>query len=97
MDDYKKELADLEAARKLQQNQNIDDIKAVLELPAGRRFFRRMMTDAEILGVAFVPGQPDLSDFRDGIKNFALRYFGDACEAIGENIFKILPKRKEED
>jgi hypothetical protein len=58
--------------------QQREDIKAVMRLPEGRRFLKRMFLESFLLASTRVPGDTDQTSFNEGKRAVALRYYHEA-------------------
>jgi hypothetical protein len=53
---------------KLAQTDALDDLRAVLRTPEGRRIMWRLVNRAKVLDQTFVAGAPDLTAFNEGVR-----------------------------
>ena len=80
--------------QELQRKQELHDIKALLDLPAGVRFFRRMVVDSKMFSTTFTGNSQ--SYFLEGRRSLALQYFGDIAEADSNKIAELIVLNQEE-
>lgn len=57
---------------RIRREREIEDLKAVLGTPQGRRFIWRLLGQAGIFRPSFVAGSPDTTAFNDGARNQGL-------------------------
>lgn len=56
----------------LRREQEIGDLKKVMETPEGRRFIWRILGEAGVFRLSFVAGSPDATFFNEGARNNGL-------------------------
>lgn len=69
---------------RVQREQRLDDIREILKLPAGKRFFKRFFDDGMVFRTTFTGNSHTF--FNEGHRNLALRYLHDVAEASPESI-----------
>lgn len=77
--------------RKLREQQ-LEDIKTLLAMPAGLRFFKRLLTEGKMFTTTFTGNSNTF--FLEGHRNLALKFFGDVCEAAPEKIPELIVDSK---
>lgn len=82
-----------ESSNKDWRKQELEDIRQVLNTPAGIRLFRRMMKDAYIFRTTFTGNSNGF--FLEGHKNFFLKYFDDICTVAPDKIPKLILAKDE--
>ena len=84
-----------EQSAKTQKEQEIEDIKNILKLPAGVRFFKRLLNAGHMFQTSFTGNSQTF--FKEGERNLMLRFFDDICEASPDKLTELLINKKEED
>lgn len=79
-------------ANEIAKKQRLDDIMAIINTPAGLRFFQRFMEDGHIFHTTFTGNS--VGYFNEGARNFVLKYFKDICEVAPEKIHQLIIKEK---
>lgn len=82
-----------ESSNKDWRKQELEDIRQVLNTPAGLRLFRRMMKDAYIFRTTFTGNSNGY--FLEGHKNFFLKYFDDICTVCPDKVAKLVLAKDE--
>lgn len=97
-DDYnagdETKVRDLEQKRKNDRDQELEDVRFLVSVPAGKRFLRRLFTEGRILRTTFTGNSQGF--FLEGQRNLALRFLSDICEAAPESVAEILIEKKEQ-
>ena len=93
--------ADPEAVKKKQEeleilrNQELEDVRWLLNQKAGMRFFQRLMEEGHIFSTTFTG---DINGaFKEGHRNFALIFFNDIAEAAPAKIQELIVKKVKKD
>lgn len=89
-----KKVASIKSKQKNERDQELDDIKTILSAPAGMRFFKRFLEDGKIFSTTFTGNSN--SFFFEGMRNLALKYFNDICEAAPEKVADLMIRKKDE-
>lgn len=82
-----------EQDRKNERDQELDDIKEVLAMPAGMRFMRRLMVEGKVFQTTFTGNSQTF--FLEGHRNLALKFFADVCEACPNRVPDLIMERKD--
>ena len=88
MYDNERELEKLENDRELYRSQELEDIRKILSMPEGLRFFKRMMEDGRIFTTTFTGNSQTF--FLEGHRNLALKYFSDIVESCPDKVALII-------
>jgi hypothetical protein len=88
-----KKAKDREQKNKNERDQELEDIKTLLALPAGIRFFKRIFAEGCMFRTTFTGNSHGM--FLEGHRNLALRFFGDVCEAAPGKIPELIIEPKE--
>ena len=86
----------VEAQAKRDENrrkQELIDIKDMLETPAGKRFFRRLMKDGLVFQTTFTGNSQGY--FLEGHRNLALKYLHDVVEAAPNMVAELMRSEEE--
>lgn len=78
---------------KLIRAQELEDIRALLQLPEGIRFFKRLFTLARIWSTTFTGNSQTF--FLEGQRNLGLIIYSDVAEASPEKILSIILEGRE--
>jgi hypothetical protein len=70
------------------RKQELDDIRALMRMPAGVRFFRRVLELGHIFHTTFTGNSETY--FREGARNLALKVFADVCEAVPDQVADLM-------
>ena len=89
-----KKVKDKEQDLKNKKDQYIEDLKTILDTPAGVRFFKSLFDEGRIFNLSFTGNSATF--FNEGRRSLALQVFNDICIARPDKI-KDLMIRKEED
>ena len=65
--------------------QDLNDIRALLSMREGARFLSRILELAGIFRISYMPGQPDVTAFKEGARNIGLIVYQDIVEVTGVN------------
>lgn len=84
-----KEAHDLEAKAKLERTQELEDVKALFSIPAGRRFLYRIVSEARLVDVQLLADERSQS-FWLGQKNFAARLFDDMAAVCPSKAIELM-------
>lgn len=74
-------LAKKQEEHKLQKDQEFADLRKILQLPEGKRFFGRVFELGRIFHTTFVSENERQTAFNEGSRSFALKLFKDAVQA----------------
>ena len=80
----------------LARRRELEDLAAVLGSPEGRRFIWRFLSEARIFSPCYTGNSETF--YREGRREFALKYFNDVMEACPD-LYTVMQKentRKEE-
>lgn len=83
-----KQVKDKEKVVANERRQELEDIRTIINTPAGKRFFKRLMKDGRIYNTTFTGNS--YSYFLEGNRNLALRYFNDICEAAPDKLIDVI-------
>jgi hypothetical protein len=83
-----------EKSEKLERDQELEDIRTLLNNPAGLRFFKRFMKDGMVFKTTFTGNSNGY--FLEGHRNLALMYFRDICEADASKVPEIMIEKTED-
>lgn len=67
------------AQAKLRRQEELEDLRFVMETPQGRSFLWRLLSDARIFAPCYTGNSETF--YREGKREFALKYFNDVLEA----------------
>ena len=95
MIDDETKLKDIEQKRKNRRDQELEDIKQILDTPQGVRFFRRLFSTGSMFSTTFTGNSKTF--FLEGQRNIALRFFNDVCEAAPEKISDVIIEEVDDD
>jgi hypothetical protein len=82
----------VEKSLEAQRDEELEDLKEILNMPQGMRFFRRLMEYGHIFSSTFTGNSK--SYFLEGERNLALRVFNDICEAHPTRVAELMIKRE---
>lgn len=85
---------DKEQEAKNQRDQELEDIKTLLNTPQGVRFFRRLFDVGCMFQTTFTGNSN--SFFKEGHRNFALIFFNDVCEACPHKLIELMLRKEKE-
>lgn len=88
-----KQVKEREDAQRNRRQTELADIKAILCMPQGVRFMRRMMADGSIFRTTFTGNSEGM--FREGARALALKYLEDICTVAPEKIVELMLKKEE--
>lgn len=88
-----KQVNDATKKHENQRDQELEDMKFILDSPQGIRFFTKMFEFGKMFTTTFTGDSQ--SDFLEGHRNFALKYFNDICEASPKHIAQLMIRKKE--
>lgn len=77
----KKILIKRQEEHKIQKDQEFADLKKILQLPEGKRFFGRVFDSGRIFHTTFVSENERQTAFNEGARSFALKLFKEAVQA----------------
>lgn len=80
---------------KNQREQELEDIKAILDTPSGIRFFRRLMEKGKMFQTTFTGNSN--SFFLEGHRNYVLEIFNDVCMAAPDKVVDLIIRKDDED
>lgn len=84
---------DREHLRKNERDQDLEDVRFILSVASGVRFFRRLFTEGRILQTTFTGNSQGF--FLEGQRNLALKFLADVCEAAPDRVAEVIIKKKE--
>ena len=84
---------DEEKRAKNTREQELVDIKEIINRPEGLRFFRRLMEKGMVFGTTFTGNSRGM--FLEGHRNLALLFFNDIAEAAPNKIADLLIAKEE--
>ena len=84
-----------ESKIKLERDQELADIKDILETDAGIRFFKRFLRESKMFTTTFTGNSQTF--FLEGQRALALRFFADICDAAPARIIDVITEKIEED
>ena len=87
------DVMDAEQKVKNERDQELADIKAIINSPEGLRFFRRLMEDGMMFTTTWTGNSRGM--FLEGHRNLVLKYFGDITEVAPNKIAELLTKEEE--
>jgi len=82
-----------EKAQKLIREQELEDLKTILQHPSGIRFFRRFFTEGKMYCTTFTGNSNTF--FLEGQRNLALKFFNDICECAPNKVSELMIKKQE--
>jgi len=80
---------------KSDRDQYIDDLRTLIALPAGLRFFKKMMDEGKMFQTTFTGNSQTF--FLEGHRAFAVKYFVDLVEASPNKIGDLILREGEKD
>ena len=80
---------------KNERDQELEDIKAILDLPAGVRFFKTLFERGKVFQSTFTGNSHTF--FLEGHRNLALMFFRDVCEAAPNMVAELMIEKKRSD
>lgn len=89
-----KQVEDQAEKVKSARDQELEDIKAIIETPAGLRMFKKMMDAGRIFSTSFTGNSQTF--FLEGHRNFAMKYFIDIIEVTPHKVVDLMKKTKED-
>ena len=72
---------DREDKARVKREKEMADIRDVLSTPGGRRFIWRLLAESNTIDASFVPGQYDMTAFKEGQRDIGLKILLDIEEA----------------
>jgi hypothetical protein len=87
-----RELAEAEKLRVITQEQDKKDLRLLLSMPEGLRFFRKLFEEGKIFSTTFTGNSQTF--FLEGHRNFALKIFHDCVEACPEVVPGLIIKKQ---
>ena len=84
----KKKVADAEKQRKITRDQELEDVRQLLNNPSGLRFLRRLMAEGRVFHTTFTGNSQGM--FLEGHRNLALMFFHDVVEAEPNKVSKLI-------
>lgn len=77
------------------RRQELDDTRRLLDMPEGRRFFRRMFGRGKLFETTFTGNAHGY--FLEGHRNLVLTYLKDICEAAPDRVQELMtPEQRKE-
>lgn len=83
-----KMVQDTETKRRLNREQELEDLKVLLEMPEGVRFLRRLMEEGKVFTTTFTGNSQTF--FLEGQRNLALKFFNDIIEVSPQALSKVV-------
>jgi len=77
----------------LARKQELEDIRAMLETPAGIRFFRRMVREGKVFSTSMTGNS--WTYFNEGARNLVNRYLADVTAVAPGKIILLLSQQQE--
>ena len=89
-------IAVMEAEQKAknERDQELADIKEIINRPEGLRFFRRLMAEGKVFQTTFTGNSRGM--FLEGHRNLALKFLDDIAEAAPNKIADLMVKEVDE-
>lgn len=84
---------DAEKRVKNERDQELVDIKDIINRPEGLRFFRRLMAEGKVFQTTFTGSSQGY--FLEGHRNLALKFLDDIVEAAPDRIAELMVKKDE--
>jgi len=84
---------DMEDQLKRERMQELEDIKVILNLPAGLRFFKRLMDKGRIFQTTFTGNSQGM--FLEGHRNLVLMFLDDIRIAAPEKVAELMIMKEE--
>ena len=78
---------------KNERDQELADIKDIINRPEGLRFFRRLMAEGKVFQTTFTGNSQGY--FLEGHRNLALRFLDDIAEAAPNKIAELMVKKED--
>ena len=72
------------------REQELADVEAVLNLPAGRRFYKRMLALSNALGASYTYGDTHATAFNEGLRRMGISLLSDAGQSCPELLQELL-------
>ncbi len=72
------------------REQELADVEAVLNLPAGRRFYKRMLALSNALGASYTYGDTHATAFNEGLRRMGISLLNDAGQACPKLLHELL-------
>lgn len=85
----------LEEKAKTERDQDLEDVKTLINTPAGIRFFRRMLAEAKVFHTSFTGNSQTF--FFEGKRDLALMFLDDICEVAPERVAALMIKPADPD
>lgn len=76
----------------LYREQYMEDLKELLDIPAGRRFFKHFFIRAKLFHSSFTGNS--WTNFNEGRRDLGLEFFADALEAAPDKVSNLIVIRK---
>lgn len=73
----------------LRREQQLIDLKEVMNMPEGRRFIWRMLGEAGVFRPSFVAGSSDTTAFNEGSRNFGLSLLAEIMAELPESFLTM--------
>lgn len=93
LDRLNEELKSQKEKERLQREQELDDVRRLLNLPAGMRFFKRLLEEGHIFHTTFTGNSNTY--FLEGHRNLVLKFFADVCEAAPHKVGELMVNKQE--
>lgn len=81
-------VADKEKDNKSKREQELEDIKTLMNMPVGIRFFKRFMEEGRVFHTSFTGNSQTF--FLEGHRNLALKFLNDIREAAPQKIVELM-------
>lgn len=95
MEDYnaadEKKVREQGKQNEIEREQELEDIKRILETPHGVRFFKRLFDSSYIFTSTFTGNSHTF--FKEGHRNLGLIFFGDVAEAAPEKLPELMLRK----
>lgn len=88
------ELKQREDKLKAQRDQELEDLKQLLDNPAGLRFIRRLMEAGRVFSSSMTANS--WTYFNEGARNLALMFFKDVVEVAPHRVAELVREKIEE-
>ncbi len=88
-----KQVKEREKDAQNERDQELEDVKTILDTPAGVRFFIRLMDEGRVFSTSFTGNSQTF--FLEGHRNLALKFFNDVAEACPDKVADLMIKKKE--
>lgn len=83
-----KQVKEAEKKNALQRAQDLEDLKAILEVPFGVRFMKRLIRKGKIFSTTFTGNSTGF--FLEGGRNFMLEIVDDICQVAPTKLVELM-------